>query len=354
MAGGAAVAGMAGMKRELTIAGGGLAGLSVAIGLARRGVPVRVLEAGTYPRHRVCGEFISGVRPSTWEALGIEDLVAEARRHRRVRWCAQGRPFFEGELPEAALGCSRYELDDRLRKRLLEVGGQLLTGQRVVAEAREGLLWAAGRRRVSGEGRWVGLKVHARVDSVMAADLEMRVGTTGYTGMARVEADWVNVCGLFRVPRGEERPKARELLPALIEKGGDRELAEALRAAEWREGSSAAVAGFEFGAQSVPPGLAVIGDAESLIPPFTGHGMAMAFQAAEVALEPMMAWAEGRCGWEEAVRELRATLRRRFARRLICARWLHPFLLGRAGHAVLSAGGRWNLMPFRLLYALVR
>lgn len=32
-----------------------------------RGVPVRVREAGMYPRHRVCGEFISGV---TDEELG--------------------------------------------------------------------------------------------------------------------------------------------------------------------------------------------------------------------------------------------------------------------------------------------
>lgn len=342
------------MKRELTIAGGGLAGLSVAIGLARRGVPVRVLEAGSYPRHRVCGEFISGVAESTWEALGIADLLAEAQRHRRVRWCERGRPFFEGALPEEALGISRYELDERLRWRLLELGGQLHTGQRAVAEAREGLLWAAGRRRVNGTGRWVGLKVHARVESVMRADLEMRGGSTGYTGLARVEDGWVNVCGLFRTPRGLGRKAAGELLPSLIEQGGDHQLAEALRAAEWRAGSLSAVAGFDFGWQAAPPGLAVIGDAESLIPPFTGHGMAMAFQAAEAALEPMTAWAEGRKGWDEVVMGLRATLRRRFARRLTFARWFHPFLLGQAGQAVLSAGGRLGMVPFRLLYALVR
>lgn len=343
------------MKRKpLTIAGGGLAGLSVAIGLAERGVPVRVVEAGRYPRHRVCGEFISGVSPKTWDALGIADVMAEARRHQRVRWCAKGRPFFEGELPEAALGMSRYALDERLRCRLLERGGQLTTGERVQATAREGLLWAAGRRRVSGPGRWLGLKVHARVEAVMRADLEMRGGTTGYTGLARVEEGWVNVCGLFRTPRGGERAAPGELLPTLIEQGGDVELAEALRQAEWREGSLSAVAGFDFGRQAAPREWAVIGDAESLIPPFTGHGMAMAFQSAELALEPMTAWAEGRRSWEEVVGELRAALRQRFARRLRWARWLHPFLLGQAGQAVLAAGGRLGVLPFRPLYALVR
>ena len=45
----------------LTIAGGGLAGLSLGIALRSRGVPVRVIEAASYPRHRVCGEFISAI-----------------------------------------------------------------------------------------------------------------------------------------------------------------------------------------------------------------------------------------------------------------------------------------------------
>ena len=48
------------MPEHLTIVGGGLAGLTLGIGLRQRGVPVTVYEAGRYPRHRVCGEFISG------------------------------------------------------------------------------------------------------------------------------------------------------------------------------------------------------------------------------------------------------------------------------------------------------
>ncbi|HZI32692.1 MAG TPA: NAD(P)-binding protein, partial [Candidatus Binatia bacterium] len=46
--------------KSITIVGGGLAGLTLGIGLRRRDVPVTILEAGEYPRHRVCGEFISG------------------------------------------------------------------------------------------------------------------------------------------------------------------------------------------------------------------------------------------------------------------------------------------------------
>ena len=46
------------MRRPVRIAGGGLAGLSLGVALARRGVEVEVQEALAYPRHRVCGEFV--------------------------------------------------------------------------------------------------------------------------------------------------------------------------------------------------------------------------------------------------------------------------------------------------------
>ena len=48
------------LLKPITIVGGGLAGLTLGIGLRQRGVPVKILEAGSYPRQRVCGEFISG------------------------------------------------------------------------------------------------------------------------------------------------------------------------------------------------------------------------------------------------------------------------------------------------------
>ena len=74
------------MKHSITIAGGGLAGLSLAIGLQSRGVSVTLHEASTYPRHRVCGEFISGVSNETLESLGIGNCLSEATNLQSASW----------------------------------------------------------------------------------------------------------------------------------------------------------------------------------------------------------------------------------------------------------------------------
>jgi flavin-dependent dehydrogenase len=44
---------------DLIVVGGGPAGTSAAITCARHGARVLLLERGQFPRHKVCGEFVS-------------------------------------------------------------------------------------------------------------------------------------------------------------------------------------------------------------------------------------------------------------------------------------------------------
>jgi flavin-dependent dehydrogenase len=341
---------MARLMKEITIAGGGLAGLSLAAALRSRGVPVSVMEAGFYPRHRVCGEFISGVSEETLEFLGIRDLFADARIHRSLCWYDGGHEIHRGRLPEPALGISRFVLDGRLKSRVEELGGTVRTGTRVRPVAAEGLVWAAGRR--PRPGPWIGLKAHLRGLPV-SADLEMHAGSNGYAGIAGVEDGWQNVCGLFRLDRALAG-EGRDLLPAYLEAGGNGRLAALLRRAEWRKDSFSAVAGFELGRQQLVPGLPCVGDAESMIPPFTGNGMSMVFQAAEMACGPLVSWASGGLAWQAAVNRIRSVLQRRFRRRLAAARALHSVLLDDSGRALLHSLSAARLLPFRLALPLVR
>lgn len=336
--------------REVTIAGGGLAGLSLAAGLRAGGVPVTVVEAGRYPRHRVCGEFVSGVSGETLTALGIRHVFADAHHHRMLAWHEQGEEWHRDMLPEPALGISRYVLDERLRTHLEALGGRVLQNTRAKPEPAEGLIWAAGKP--PSRGPWIGLKAHFR-ELPMAADLEMHVGSNGYAGIARVEDGWVNVCGLFRLDR-DVAARGPDLLAAYLRAGGNAALAAALDGCGMREGSFSATAGFALGRQERRAGLTCLGDAESLIPPFTGNGMSMAFQAAEVALEPLLAWSGGGLAWPAASERIRTALARKFRRRLGVAGLMHRVMLSHRGRTALRSLSSARLLPFRPLLALVR
>jgi len=111
--------------REIEIVGGGLSGLSLGIYLRRRGVPVRILEAGAYPRHKVCGEFVCGVSNDVLDEMGISDVFAQARRHQKLAWWMGDDLVLQDHLPEEAIGLSRFRMDADLASLFEAAGGEL-------------------------------------------------------------------------------------------------------------------------------------------------------------------------------------------------------------------------------------
>jgi flavin-dependent dehydrogenase len=330
--------------KAVTIVGGGLAGLSLGIGLRRRQVPVTIFEAGHYPRHRVCGEFISGGGRAVLGELGLEEklLKAGAREAQDAaffgrRWKGAAQP-----LPQPALCVSRFVLDRFLAEEFRELGGELREGRRWREAFGEGIVRSTGHRSqsVAGGWRWFGLKVHAR-GVLMAADLEMYLLTHGYVGLCRLGGGEVNVCGLFR--RRAANPEVARNWRLWLRGPEGSALSERLAAADFLEDSFCAVAGLSLAPERAAPGAECrIGDAITMIAPLTGNGMSMAFESAAVAMGPVEAYSRGEMAWEEASREIAARCQTLFGRRLRWGSWLQGALLrGGASDALIWLGGRW-------------
>jgi flavin-dependent dehydrogenase len=348
----------------ITIVGGGLAGLTLGIGLRQRGVPVAVWEAGSYPRHRVCGEFISGNGPTILDRLGLRALLERAGVIQ-----LNSAAFISGpnrspvrELPSVALGLSRYRMDAALAAELQRLGGELRQGARwnsggvqaTISSSNakreceaEGLVRASGRRAQPTENgwRWFGLKAHA-TNVKLDADLEMHVAGDNYVGVNRIDGGEVNVCGLFRGRPGETLDAGFELLRG---KPGSL-LRERLASARFEDTSFCSVAGLSLKPRrAADKSECCIGDAVTMIPPVTGNGMSMAFESAEMAIEPLSRYSRGEMGWAEARDGIARACDAAFAGRLAWARrlqWLmfSPVLRTPLGNLLLRSDGLWEFL----------
>jgi flavin-dependent dehydrogenase len=304
-----------------------LAGLILGIALRQRDVPVTIWEAGHYPRHRVCGEFICGRGMKVLNALNlIEPLSGNGARK------ATTTAFFAGRngspvlpLPEAALCLSRFTLDATLANEFRRRGGELQEGKRWTdSTTREGVVVATGRRAQTRPGawHWFGLKAHAR-NVELAADLELHLTSNGYVGVCKL-SEGVNVCGLFRRRRNAAQRSPREEM--LVGPPGSALFAR-LENSEFVPDSFCAIGGLDLRPpHDLAPSECRIGDALTMIPPFTGNGMSMALEAAALATDPLEQWSLGQTAWAEACQRIASCCDEAFRRRLVWSNRLHTLM----------------------------
>ena len=305
------------LQDEVLILGGGVAGCAASIALARKGRSVTLIERELTPRHKVCGEFLSGKALEDLQALGIDVAELGAVPIHTVRLAAARRAA-EAPLPFAAASLTRKALDTALIAEAIRAGVRVECGRSVQGLRRRATgEWEAalddgttreaptvflatgkhdlrGYKRPDDPQRWVAFKMYFRLAPAQAAELarasELMLYPGGYGGIQPVEGDVANLCCVVQqryLPGGGNRwesflAKMQQDCP---------HLAMRLEGAEPLLAKPIAITHIPYGyiRRTTEEGLYCVGDQAAVIPSFTGDGISIALHTARCAVAAYVA-----------------------------------------------------------------
>lgn len=282
------------------IVGGGPAGASAAIVLARARAPHVLIERSRETGDAICGGFLSWRTLDSLALLGIAPEALGGARITQVRVFAGDR-MVETRLRRAALGVSRHRLDSVLLAQARSEGAAIERGVTVramtpsTAQFADGgemtadaVFLASGKHDVRGLARpalargddpALGLRVRLPaapgLDRLIGDAIELHLFDRGYVGIVRQEDGSANVC--MAVHRSAMlaagSPAALlDTLPRDHPRLGDR--------LAYRSGSAPidAIANVPYGWRQTTGtrGLFRLGDQAGVIPSLAGEGMGIA------------------------------------------------------------------------------
>ncbi|MDB4901334.1 MAG: FAD-dependent pyridine nucleotide-disulfide oxidoreductase [Mucilaginibacter sp.] len=207
------------------IAGGGLAGLTLAIQLADAGYSVILFEKEKYPFHKVCGEYISMESYDFLKRIGIPFSTMNLPMITEVKISSPNGNSLTRKLDLGGFGISRYTLDSTLADIAKNKGVTVLEGTKVIDVIFENDLFfikttqqtyqvktaygAYGKKSaldkklnrksvksVAGkEKNYIAVKYHVKV-TLPADRIELHNFEDGYCGISKVDGDRYCICYL--------------------------------------------------------------------------------------------------------------------------------------------------------------
>jgi flavin-dependent dehydrogenase len=290
---------------DAAIVGAGPAGSTLAALLARRGYSVALIDRDTFPRDKLCGEFLSYDAMPIIDALGLRDELDHHAAPEITHCRIVGRHRnYEFDFPHPARGVSRMLLDDALFRRAVTAGAHAINGT-ASEVTRDSVILdgdAVRARVVAGAwGRWgrfdqqlgrafvrdrshrnFGFKRHYR-GGKSNGTIELYSFKRGYLGVSEVEGGVTNICGLVHADRLQGLKGRWDAFIETI-RAEERPLEELYaRHTPAQEGFLSSEPVIFRSRSAVEEGIFMIGDASGVIDPLTGNGMAMALQSALVA-----------------------------------------------------------------------
>ncbi|KQM62511.1 FAD-binding monooxygenase [Sphingomonas sp. Leaf17] len=307
------------------IVGGGPAGATTAILLARAGVPHLLVERSRETGNALCGGFMSWRTLDSLATLGIDPDTLNPHHLDHVALFAGGQ-VARAPLPRPALAVSRHRLDTVMLAQAIRDGAavergvtvrdidgttaRLADGARIAADA---LFLASGKADIRGLARpetargrdpTLGLRVHLgpapALSRLVGTAIELHLFDRGYAGIAMQEDGRANLCLAVHRSRLQAAGSPAALLDAL---GRDcPALGERLAFIDPTDRIDA-IANVPYGwrATTGQPNLFRLGDQAGVIPSLAGEGMGIAIASGIAA---SAAYCDGgpaaALGWQSA------------------------------------------------------
>lgn len=336
---------------QVAIIGGGLAGLTAAIHLLQKGYKVTVFEKNAYPKHKVCGEFISNEVVPYWQQLGInlQDLKPTTITNTIIS-IPSGKKL-EAVLPMGGFGISRFTLDHYLSNQVVQLGGTIIqTNIEHIAfqenyfllKTNEGQTYTSlitlgcyGKRSnldihlkrdfIQKKSPWLAVKAHYLGD--FPNDLvALHNFEGGYCGVSKVENDRINICYLVQYEVFKKYKNIDEFQSIVLHQNPNlKRILEQSKMVFDRPLTISQIS-FEKKAQ-VENHLLMLGDTAGLIHPLCGNGMAMAIHSAKIASECVVSFLEGKQTREEMEENYIFQWKFHFQKRLQTGKQLSKLLL---------------------------
>jgi len=336
---------------DVLIIGGGLAGLVNAIHLSKAGINVLLLEKNDFPKHKVCGEYISNEVLPYLISLGVDPFQIGAVAINKFTLSTTKGTQVNTKLPLGGFGISRYSLDHFLYQKAQASGCVVVKtnvekigfdGQKFKITTREGkeyfatfTIGAYGKRStldnqlnrafIQKEAPFLAVKGHFEGD--FPKDLvALHNFEGGYCGISNVENGKINVCYLTNYKSFKQYRNIETFQEEVLYK--NQHLKEIFSSIKPIFQKPLTISQVSFlPKKTVENHVLMSGDAAGMIHPLCGNGMGMAIHSAKILSELLIEFFSNKQNNRQALEtQYSKQWDRAFQKRLRVGRMMNLFL----------------------------